>query len=783
MTKKTKRIVYAIIILLIIAIAIFAFLKVRTNNVSEEKISDASEEEEDAAFAAYEMTGDSSLDLIDIALAEKKIDRETALIYKMYAVFGDDKLPQEYTSDVTMLNANEAFIEIREAFDSLSPETQETLSPFLKRPEDPGSYYNLNYEKIVSKKSADTIMSRIIPAAQARSGVDNNLYCSTCILPTANGRAKIWYPDVDINAPEAEYGDLMVVDQATLYSMAERLQTILNNDRIYERFTDLLQREPDNDGTLGGDDALDIYVGPLNVRAAAVAVSDTGSFPSSAYIIMNAGWFNFDNFYKTTLAHEMFHVFQYSYTWSLANSRWWAEATAVWSEDFIYKGFNSEQRRLKHFLPYPNKTVYDNQPNPFKYGAYIFPYFLTQNSGNQTVRNIWEDCNYSGCLDAIDDNISDGFKGQWKEFTLWNYNIKPVRFYTDEGGFSTLSSSKNIGDIFLAGDDTISVPEIKPLSAQVLRFSNLVDTNTYKQLIFKDIKDFTSLSDKTGLKAVIYLKDHSTKIEDWTELEERTFCLVCEENNDECVEEKLDFIVLIFSNADKTSSLPSSEIETEGKEEACTGSWYGTIKVHETMTISAPFVGTIVESWDATIKEELEQVHVGKKGAINPKAALSDSTIDLEFHVMKQDIKYNYKETSPYHTTTGSGETKREHPHPESRGSLINDDTELDTVVRMMKKKKYEGVQTVLGQGEWIFNDAEQMYGECEFVTLSTGETDCPEYFSCGDSDGQFIGRNLDGYVVEPTDNGTRIKGSDTYSYSFMGANITTNLEWDYRKR
>lgn len=770
-----KRITIFTTIVLIILIAVFAFYIVKTNNNAQEQGSDF--------YDFFEIQGDSSLDLIDTALAEENINYETSLIYKMYAIFSDDGLPLEYTSNVIMLNVNEPFIEIRETFDSLSPETQEILSPFLKRPDDPESYYNLKYQELTDQQNADTVMSKFIPPTHARQNVNANLYCNNCFLLAAGSRVKIWYPDVSINAPEAEQGYMMTIDQATLYSMAERLQIILNTDRLYERFTELLQRETDNDGTLGGDDALDIYVGPLNVRAAAVAVADSSPFPSSAYIIMNAGWFNFDRYFKSTLAHEMFHTFQYSYSWSLGNSRWWAEATAVWSEDFIYKGFNSEQNTLKHFLPFPNKTLYDNQPNEFKYGAYIFPYYLTQNSGNQTIRNIWEDCNYSGCLDAIDDNISDGFKGQWKEFTLWNYNIKPVRYYTDENGFSTLSSSKNIGDIFIAGDDTINIPDLKPLSTQILRLNNLVDTNTYKQLIFKDLKDFTSLSDKAGIKAVIYLKDRSNKVEDWTDLEERVFCLVCDENNDECVEEKLDYIVLIFSNADKSNSLGASEIKTEGKEEACTGTWYGTIKVKETMTISQPFVGTIIQTWDVVIKEELEQVHVGKEGAINPKAVMNDPTIDLEFQVMKQDIKYNYKETSNYHTTTGSGEVKREHPHPETRGGWINDQTELDTIVRMTKHKKYDGVQSVLGQGEYRFYDTEQMYGECEFVALSTGETDCPEYFSCGESDGVFIGRNFDGYVVEPTDNATRINGSDTYSYSFMGASFTTNMEWNYSKR
>ena len=776
MTKK--QITISIIALSIIAIAIFAFYMMKTDDKTEKQKNDIAQEQ---GADLYEIEGDNSLDLIDIALAEEKIDLETALVYKMYAVFGDEKLPSEYKSEVMMQNGNEQFIEAREAFDSLSFETQEALSPFLKRPDDPESYYNLIYQESIEQKNADEIISKTIPSAQARTNVNANLYCDDCYLFAAGSRVKIWYPNVSINAPEAEQGSLMDIDQATLFSMAERLQTILNNDRIYERFTELLQREPESDGIWGGDDALDIYIGPLNARAAAVAVCDLQPFPSSAYIIMNAGWLNFDSYYKKTLAHEMFHVFQYSYTWSLSNSRWWAEATAVWSEDFIYKGFNYEQKRLKYFLPFPEKTLFDNQPNRFKYGAYIFPYYLAQNSGNEMIRNIWEDCNYAGCIDAIDNNISDGFKGQWKEFTLWNYNITPVRYYTDENGFSTVSSSQNAVDHFVAGGDTINIDSVRPLSAQVLKINNVVDQNIYKQLIFKDLKKFTSQSDKASIKAIIYYQDRSNKIEDWTDKEERRFCLYCDdEDKDKCTEENLNYVVLIFSNADKSNSTGAVEIKTEGKAEACSGTWYGTLKVSETMIVSNPLV-TITETWSVEIKEELEQVTVGKDNNINPLAVLNDPTIDLEFQVMKQDIKYNYKEFSEYTSVTGSGETKREHPHLESRGAFINNDTELDTIVRMTKNKTYTGIQSVLGQGEYIFNDTEQIYGECDFVTLSTGEIKCPEYFSCGDSGNNFIGGK--DIIVEPTENETRIKGSDSYSYSLMGASIVTKIEWDYSRR
>ena len=774
MTKK--QITTYAVILSIIAIMIFAFYMTKTDDKAKEQANGNTQEQEDDL---YDLEGDSSLDLINKALTEKKIDLETSLIYKMYAIFGNDKLPSEYASEVMMLEANESFIETREAFDSLSLETQKELSPFLKRPNDQESYFNLKYQESINEDDTDEIISKIIPSASARTNVNANLYCDDCYLFAAGSRVKIWYPDVSINAPEASQGYLMDIDQATLFSMAERLQTTLNNDRIYERFTELLQREPESDGAWGGDDALDIYIGPLYTRAAAVAVCDLAPFPSSGYIIVNAGWLNFDNHYKRNLAHEMFHIFQYSYTWSLNNSRWWAEATAVWAEDFIYKGFNYEQKRLKYFIPYPEKTLYDNQPNTFKYGAYIFPYYLTQNSGNEIIRNIWEDCNYAGCLDAIDDNISDGFKGQWKEFTLWNYNITPIRYYTDVNGFSTISSGTNAINEFIAGDDKISVNSIRPLSAQVLKINNVVDQNMFKQLIFKDLKKFTSQSDKASIKAIIYLQDRSTKIEDWTDKEERRFCLYCDEDDkDKCTEENLNYVVLIFSNAEKTNSTGAIEIKTEGKAEACSGTWYGTLKATETMILPHPLV-TVTKTWSVIIKEELEQVTVGKNNNMNPLAVLKNPTIDIEFQVMKQDIKYTYKETSEYHNITGSGETKREHPHPESRGAFINNETELDTIVRMTKNKTYTGAQAVLGQGEYIFRDTFQMYGECDFVTLSNGEIKCPKYFS---NVGNFFIGEKD-IIVESIENETRVKGSDSYSSSLMGASSITKIEWDYSRR
>lgn len=166
MTKK--QITIFAIVLAIIVIATLVFYMTRTDDKANDKTNEIAREQEADLF---DLEGDDSLDLINLALAEEKIDRETALIYKMYAIFGDDQLPSEYASEVMMLEANEAFIEIREAFDSLSPEAQETLSPYLKRPNDPESYFNLKYQESTGEQNTDEIISKIVPAANARANV------------------------------------------------------------------------------------------------------------------------------------------------------------------------------------------------------------------------------------------------------------------------------------------------------------------------------------------------------------------------------------------------------------------------------------------------------------------------------------------------------------------------------------------------------------------------------------------------------------------------------------
>ena len=85
----------------------------------------------------------SSFTLIDRALTRRDIGEETALIYRVFATFGDERLPQRYRGDDSGLIDSDAVSEATQRFANLSPAARSTLVPFLVPPVYAGSWYDL----------------------------------------------------------------------------------------------------------------------------------------------------------------------------------------------------------------------------------------------------------------------------------------------------------------------------------------------------------------------------------------------------------------------------------------------------------------------------------------------------------------------------------------------------------------------------------------------------------------------------------------------------------------
>ncbi|MFA5360237.1 MAG: hypothetical protein WC349_04755 [Patescibacteria group bacterium] len=558
MTTTKKVLVAGISILIVagIAGAFFYFSKNKSEKVNMGEPTVAKDVEEFRKILENE--DDDSLALIDKALNDKKIDYETALIYKVYAIFGDKQLPAEYKSKAPIFGSNVALYEIQVKFSTLSKSTQEKLQPFFTRPEDPTSYINQRYNKNNQEQS-----SLFIKTVKANRP-DTTLY--TDFLVSADNKVKVWYPNDTVDAYSSvwdEDGQGIVVTSTTVSkAMAESIKKHLDEDKIMQRYIDLLGKQIKTDGTRGGDDKLDIYVAPAGTDLG--VTYGESSTPCSSYILMNISIGDKrDTILKTVLAHEIFHSYQYAYKYDVVKDNWWGEATAVWAEDFIYPGDNTEQTRLSRFFKYPTTGLNkETPPSAHHYSAYIFPFFITKKYGDEFMKKSWNGCDGKDCLKSIDEIIEGGFKQQWKEFTLWNYNKEPAKFYTDKNGFSTVSgdSAKGKETIFINGDNIeINIAEVQPLAARISDVVDMQEDKSIKRVIFKDLKQFTNqLDKKTSIKALIYYKNGKKEVEDWSEKSERSFCI---ENKDEDFEK----VVLITSNADMKKPTTKAKIKVEGK--------------------------------------------------------------------------------------------------------------------------------------------------------------------------------------------------------------------------
>ena len=500
--------------------------------------------------------GQTSLQMIDQAVAEKKLDGDTALLYKLYAVFGDEALPAEYQSAKKFRNSDEVVAEARSRLDSMSGEMKAKIEPFFKRPDDPESYFNLKY---ADQPAASE--SSWVPSAYAQRP-DSNIY--TEFLVSADGKAKVWYPNRDITARAYSGTGNIQVSASSAKQIAEQLKGFLDTDNILQREENLMGRKLVSDGTRGGDDKFDIYVAPGGSDLGLTYCE--GNKPCSAYIIINANvGTSRKRVLRTTLAHEVFHAYQYAFKYREPADDWWSEATAVWAEDFIYGGDNTEQDWLHVFIEHPDTSLFDqHNPDNHHYGAYIFPYFYSENYGDDYMRQTWEGCESAGdCLKAVDQVIDGGFKKQWKEFTMWNYNKEPVKKYTDINGFKDVSSDAGgkTGQEMLTADpeDNIEIDMMNPLSAYLTDAINIADPDKVKKLKFKNLKDFTDLNESTGIKALIFYENGRKEVEDWSKLKERSFCI---ENKDE----NFSHIMLIFSNGDMKDMIGPTSIKVEGSD-------------------------------------------------------------------------------------------------------------------------------------------------------------------------------------------------------------------------
>lgn len=384
-----------------------------------------------------------------------RIDHETALVDRVFALFGDPRLPADLrgspSEDVNAID--EAHAELA----SMSPAAQAALRPYLVRPADPSSYWNqeppatAGVELAVARGRGP---ARGPVVAGAPSCTDGWMHTQVSPNIPVMIWSECWASPLDAQASMEEARGYM----AALWRPETQLMGIPPGDR----------NVPDDeydDTPETGDGLLDIYLldgftptGKVRDLDIGMNYGVTASAPPfdgpagartvAAYIVITPELRGLD--LESTLAHEFFHVLEYGknreglidcVTTFLSNCTagkprdffWMTEASATWAEDYFVPAARGTTDG-----PYDRFKVWrktdlglSRTEDSNEYASWLWPLFVQQQAGAPAVGRIWEA--YRGKhgfrqLQAATSSVVP-FDQQFREFGVrgWNQLLNPGR--------------------------------------------------------------------------------------------------------------------------------------------------------------------------------------------------------------------------------------------------------------------------------------------------------------------------------------------------------------------
>lgn len=456
--------------------------------------------------------GASSDALIDAAQSRGEIDSETALIYHVYASFGDPRLPAQFRGTPGAPSDRELAGELAERFAQLSPQTQAILQPFLIPPYYAGSWWDLRQNKAALAGSS-------IGTAQLRCG--QNGHSSDPLLnqwhyaDSAGGMVRVWW--------QARYSE----DEAKARNYAAIV------DGFWLKLTALMHRQPLSDEGAdtpcrGGDNRLDISLVDLTNNGETYPYDVYMRSATPSYILLKR------EAKIGTLIHELMHSFQFAYdvAGSPAEYDWWREATATWAVHYVEPALNYEHGYAPYMQRVPEKpletySLKDGDPNnAHQYGAYLLPFFYQLRTGQpDLVRSSWERFEHdTNSLSAINGLLDGGFKKQWAEFTLRNINTPPVNDYQKADGLNAIATPKISQIVSLGGQPSADFTldgDVAHLAAHSFRF--FFNDMSVRSLAFEN--PFANGSYPTAqVRAIYRTVGGQYQTADWTNTQWATLC-------------------------------------------------------------------------------------------------------------------------------------------------------------------------------------------------------------------------------------------------------------------
>ncbi|MBJ7332367.1 MAG: hypothetical protein JHC95_20905 [Solirubrobacteraceae bacterium] len=474
---------------------------------------------------AAEGTTPSAKDLIAADVKAGKLSAEKALVFRLFAEFGDHRLPAKYRGDAGAEHDETIAREASAAYATLSKTAKKQVFPFFLPPAAEGSWMNLTAKPKAKMKARAAQEEEADPGDRCDSEQLNGPNWSN--IPAAGGKLRFWWL-----AKEKEVGEKAKTLAAEMANVA------------YPKFKQVMGRDVMSDANIkcfhGGDGALDVYFVPEIQKARAMSMPSAQS-PNNNLICDGTPSFIVAEYHtnRWDLAHELFHSFQFLFPYQedCRNYLWFDEGSANWGGNLAYPGDNGE-----HEFNAMLDNRYEWTLSDHDYESWPFALFLEKTQGPQAIKAIYEQFGKADALPAMDKAIG-GFTKRWREFAKHAWNQDPVPSFQQWDGVKEhpMSNYREFDPVHLqlAGQKKRSAypkASMDPLTREYKSY--VVTDETLRELKFVNPK---AGDDDFGVQAIVTVGGVK-RVEDWTGKRTVTFCRDNPEQN-------LTALVLIYSNA------------------------------------------------------------------------------------------------------------------------------------------------------------------------------------------------------------------------------------------
>ncbi len=129
---------------------------------------------------------------------------------------------------------------------------------------------------------------------------------------------------------------------------------------------------------------------------------------------------------QAVAAHEFFHAIQFVY--DCTEESWWMEASASWVEDEVFPDSNDNYGKLLGWFPFSDTYGLEYANGWHEYGTFIFAKHLSEEFGDEIIKEIWTEMIQTNGLVAVINVLVDKNSSLINEFS----NFTTANFFLED---------------------------------------------------------------------------------------------------------------------------------------------------------------------------------------------------------------------------------------------------------------------------------------------------------------------------------------------------------------